>query len=233
MTLAAAFSSSSVTSFASPIRFTRPSAAPLNSLAATVRLHLPSCMRSVVCVDMVLKKNRGLPASSGAKPTTEPPGKPGMATLLVLITAKPWLYSTSVRTSTGAPSFGAEAWCSRSRSCTAASSGSSFTPPPLVFTWWPVGCSSFSGAAESCVCLAAARGVGGEAPPTKDRNWRAGPCSAYSRHVATRPALSTGRALGACAARAVALPKAITAAGRALTAISKSIRIKGTGTSPS
>ena len=45
-----------------PIKFKRPSDAPLNSLDATVSEHLGSELMFRVCSDMLEKPNSGLPA---------------------------------------------------------------------------------------------------------------------------------------------------------------------------
>mmetsp|Transcript_12979 Transcript_12979/g.23510 ORF Transcript_12979/g.23510 Transcript_12979/m.23510 type:complete len:214 (-) Transcript_12979:413-1054(-) len=113
--LAASISSGSFIRATFPIRLTRPSAAPLNSLDAIVTEHFGSAKISCVCVDMPEKTKMGLPSSSGANPTTEPPGKPGSVLELVDMTANPWLYSTRVRMSTAHPILGAFCWCSPKR----------------------------------------------------------------------------------------------------------------------
>ena len=80
----AASPSSSTSAFehflTSPMRTTRPSAAPSKPLAVTVSAALASDLlsarRSLVCDDIPEKQNTGRPLESVAKPTSAPDGYP-------------------------------------------------------------------------------------------------------------------------------------------------------------
>ena len=136
----------------SPISTTLPSAAPLKSLAITVKDVLPSLRTSLVWALIVLKTKNGFPSSSNAKPTTEPVGYPGNPSLFVEITPYPILCSIKVRTSSAMLSLAAPAWCSRKAATIFSSSaliGGWLLPPGA---WWPVFV-FFSSVLKSLACV--------------------------------------------------------------------------------